>query len=335
MAKSTKVATTIFGGGAKEKLKIADVYEDGSTAVISGFKSKVDEISGNIGDALKGRRLDATSLSDMVRFEDGIKLDQRVVERRLEEFAGVRMGGDPGELLYKIKGPIGDQFTELTGIEANRVVDTAGKLYELRGSANDARGLFGVLNEMTNGILPDLIDMPAGVALMGELLKVAIDLGVPDALDAIMSKLENDEDRRQLLIDNLERSARAGDVDTLLKIRGYIGPQAMFARCRDIVQLVLQAFRFPNSEYTPRDHAGAFAKFNDLFDSVDPNWYKSDRPGITHLGAFSTASPDAIEVYQFCYDDSHDYRIEAMVGPSYEPTDLIQLAKKHWKELPV
>lgn len=335
MVKQTKVASTIFQSGGKDKVAAADIYSDGSKAVITGFKSKVDEISGNIGEAIKGRRLDATSFSDLIRIEDGVKIDERVLTRRLEEFSGVRVGGDPGELFHKIKGPITDQMTQLTGIEADRVVDVAGRIYELRGSANDARGLFGVLNEMTNGILPELIDTPAAIALMGNLLQVAIDLGVPDAIDAIMEKVQNEDDRKQLLIENMERSARAGDVDTLLKIRGYIGPETMYARCRDLVPLVMQAFRFPNVQDVPPDHLGWFNKFNDLFDSVQPNWWQSARPGITTLGPFNTASPDVLAIFQLCHDAAHDFRVLAMIGPSYEQTDLRQLAKKHWKELPL
>lgn len=332
MVKKPNLASTVFGGSGKDKLATADVYNDtvGTDDTLSGFQSTVSKSADRVGDLVKNSGMNATDLADLVDLTGGVGIDTDALSRRLSGLTGYRFDS-MSEFAMSIKEDALGAIDSWTGLELNGLVDTAGKFYPLiNGDVRDARELFGVIGDVLGDeYINKFVDLGAQAGFFGSLISKCIEFGIPDAIDVLFSKIEDEEMRKEMLIQNLDRAARSGDVETLNLIKDLIGPKEMVARCPEIVEFVLSGYRIRDRTDAP-DYWAHYNKIVALFNELDPKWCRDSagpiHPTITKLAPFTTASEVSIEIFTRV----GDYKTEALIAKSYPLSTMRATAKQQW-----
>ena len=181
--------------------------------------------------------------------------------------------------------------------------------------------------------LNKFIDIGAQAGFYGSLIQKCIDFGIPDAIDILFQKIEDEDMRKEMLIQNLERAARAGDVDTLNEIKGVIGPSEMMARCPELIKFVMAGYRIRDRTVVP-DYPAHYNKMVTLFNELDAQWCVTAmgvNPVVRKLDVFVGASEPAIEIFT----RTGDYQTEAMIAKSYPESTMRLTAKQLWPLLAI
>ena len=335
MAPNPRYSNSVFSGGGKEEIAAPDIYKDTIPAegTLSKFKSISNESVDKIGNMFKASRFNATDLTDMIDLKGGIGLNKDAALRKLEGVSSYRFDSLSG-FAESIKGDAIDMLGSFAGEENagmfDSVMDSAGKLYPLlSGDADSARDLFGIIGDVLGGEWVNKFpDFAAQVGFFGSLIEKAIELGIPDAIDDLFSKIEDEEMRKEMLISNAERVARAGDLDTLYEIKGLIGAENLHARVPELYKLCLQGYRIRDPRANPSLQE-IYDKMVNLFNEVDPGWDRTTRNGqvIGRLHCFATASESTKKVMS----SVGNHKDMIMIGPSYPPSTLKSLAKRDFK----
>lgn len=328
--KSTRVATPIFGSTTVDDLKVADVYEGdaSSTASYNKYKTIVSTTADNIISGVKNRKL--TDITSVIKpGADGLSIDKAAATRRIEQVAGMRL--DPNSIAQKaINSKAVSDLTGFSQAQTKKVYDSAGQLITLKkNDLSSASGLFSFISDFTGtGVVKEIVDHSAELALVGAGIDLAVELGLPDAIDSLVSKLHSSKDKKEALIKSCERAAKNGDLDTLYKIKGYIGGAAMHSQVPRLVEYVLAGYEFPEKEEedSNHDYQSIYDRMVGLFNEVDPYWVAGERNAVpcSKLMAFSNASEASLKVFTWV----GAYRIEAAIAASYERDSIKNIARK-------
>lgn len=333
MTNKPSVATTVFGGGGTDKLATVDVYKDSlnPNEVINNFKSVTSKSASKIGELFKTNRMDATDIADLIEINNGVGIDDEKALRRMQNMTGYRYD-NASSFAKSISSDAAALVEKLTGYEPSGLFDAVGDFYPLvSGDVTSARELMSIISDITdNEFVNSFVDISAEAGLFGTLMKYAIEMGLPDAVDILMDKIHDEDLRNRVLIENLETAARAGDLGSLYKIKELIGADAMMARCPNIVTLVLGGYRFRDRR-KPIDYQGIYTSMIELFTALDPHWDGTTRDGkpIGYLGMWATASENSIELFTRV----GSYKDEALIGRSYPSTTLKALARSSFKSV--
>lgn len=322
--KTPKITNSIFSGGGVEEIAAADVYKDTVSAesTLSTFKSSVSESVSKLGGMFKATKFDATDLVKSISLKDGVGLDKASLTRQLGQATGYRLDSTSSfassiqnDAVSKLAGYVGEKPGDLKNILGD-VTSLAS------GDAMSARSLFGIVGDVLGGSWVNYFpDIAGQAAFFGTLIEKAMELGIPDAIDDLLDKIDDEEMRKELLISNAEKCAKAGDLANLEIIKGYIGAAGLKAKVPDLVKYVMQGYKLPtnsSSNATVPDYAGIYAKMISLFNSVDPGWDTTVRNGvrISRLYCFVTASEGTRKVFAY----AGSYADVMLIAPSY-PTN--------------
>lgn len=323
MANRPTIVSTVFGGGGDEQLKVTDVYkaESGSDALLNDYVSSVTQGSNDMLSRLKGDNTSLSDLVDLIDIEDGaIKGNQNAIGRRAERAAGIDLSSKRA-FMDDFKRQMLDIASDATGVGFGG--DITGSASEFTEFVNDL---------LKSDLLPPVVDDYVNVAMIGSLIGLAIELELPEAIDKLLDKIDDDKAKKKALIANLERVARAADLPNLRKIRGWIGAAEMYARLPNIVQLIMAGFRLKTEEDETPNYGSIYNELIELFDSLDPEWSRRDRLGepISFIGYFAHASEDTLAVFT----QAGIYRTEAMIAKSYPTNQLRTMIRQHFPQSP-
>lgn len=335
MAIKSKVTNTVFGGGGREDLAAPDIYNDTVPAesTISSFKSAVSEGTAKVGEMFKTSRFNAKDVVGMIDLKGGVGLNNSAAIRQLEGVTGARFDTTSG-FIRSVQDKAVGALKEYTGYDATSLVDVTGRLIPLAsGDITSARDLFGLVDDLVGSdFLSQFPDLQGQAALFGSIIDTFIELGVPDALDDLFEKIEDEEMRKEILISNCERVARAGDLDTLYEIKGLIGAADMKARVPLLVKYVMQGYRVRDRR-TMKPHQETYDRMVTLFNEVDPQWAYTTRNGVRigRTQCFATASEATKEIFTAV----GEYVELALLAPSYPPTTFKSILKRDFKRIVV
>lgn len=336
MASNISFASTVFGGGGKEEIATPDVYNSTASAddTITNFKSRDNGVSSGLGKVFKVSKFNAKDIVAIVDVKNGIGLDKDALTRRMEQAAGYRVDQYSSIQKQIQKGALAD-FAKASGLGSTGLIDRNGNINSLlTGDKVTARGVMELVDGITgSSFLKQFPDIEAEVAFLGNIVGLALDLGIPDVIDGIMEKFENEEAKRAVLISNLTRCAKAGDLDSLYKIKGYIGGKNMYARCPKLVAYVMQGYSFPTSGDQP-NYRTVYDRMVALFNDVQADWdyrLRNDEK-IGRLEPFVTASEATRKIFTSVGGvgtvSGISHVTMALVGPNYTKNTLMSLAKK-------
>lgn len=336
MVKKPALASTVFGGSGKDQLASADVYSEtvSSDDTLSVFKSTVNKNADRVGDLVKNSGMNASDLAELVDLEGGVGLDADALTRRLGSLTGYRFDS-LSSFAQSVKTDVLGAVDSWTGLELNGLVDTAGKFYPLiNGDVRDARELFGMISDvMGDEYINKFVDLGAQAGFFGSLIEKCIEFGIPDAIDVLFSKIEDEEMRKEMLIQNLDRAARAGDVDTLNEIKDLIGAKEMVARCPEIIEYIMAGYRIRDRTVVP-NYQEHYDKMVKLFNELNPEWCYTRmgiHPSVSKLDVFTGANEVSIDIFSRV----GAYQVEALIAKSYPLSTLKATAKQQWPLLAI
>lgn len=318
-----KRVDSFFKGSPVEQLKVVDIYKESPDPdnILNSFQSLATSAKSKLAEVVKIPKLDARELVSLVDLKDGIRLDRKALGGRLMDSLGIR----EGEIPDTAKDNIFKAMEGYLGLENGLVKNTLGKALDLGDTPpEDASGFMSFLQGfLGDSSLAGIIDSTPVLGLLKGSIEQAVAMGLPDALDALLAKMDNEKDRINTLKTQVQQAALAADLETLRVIEKYMSPQEMLAQCPEIVEYVLSGFRMSRL----RPDATLQQYYDELttyFNHIDPNWIQSGTR--TKLHAFSRASSDALAVFQTI----GSYTVEALIARSYPVVDVIQNIKANY-----
>ena len=328
-----KLTNTVFGGGGREDLAAPDIYTDTVAAedTLSTFKSILGEGTNKVGDLFKTSRFNAKDVVSMIDLKGGVGLNNARALQQLESVTGKRFDSETG-FLSSVKDDAVAALKTYSGYDATSLVDAGGRVLPLlTGDITNARDLFGMVDDLLGSdFLSQFPDFQGQAALFGTLIDTFMNLGIPDAIDDLFEKIEDEEMRKEILISNCERVARAGDLDTLYEIKGLIGAKDMKARVPLLVKYVMQGYRVRDRR-TMKPHSETYGRMVGLFNEVDPEWAHTYRNGVK-IGK-TTCFASASEATREVFTSYGDYVELALIGPSYPTNTFKSILKRDFKRI--
>lgn len=319
-----KKVDSFFKGSPVEKLKVVDIYKESPDPdnVLNSFQSLATAAKSKIAEVVKIPKFDAKEIMSLVDLKDGLRLDRKALAARMMDSVGIR----EGEIPDTAKDNIFKAMEGYLGLENGLVKNTLGKAMDLGNTPpEDAAGFV----EFLNGYLGDssiagIVDSSPVLGFLKGTIDKAVEWGMPDALDALIAKVDAEEDRIDILKTQVQQAALAADLETLKVIEKYMSREEMLAQCPEIVEYVLAGFRMSRlrPDATLQQY---YTELVDYFNHIDPNWVVVGG-GRTKLSSFTRASSDALIVFQTV----GDYRTEALIARSYPVVDVLQLIKANY-----
>jgi len=335
VASSLSFTSTVFGGGGREEVAAPDVYGQTVTAdeTVSTFKTGTDSKVTSVANMFKNSGFSLANVTALVSVKDGVSLNKDVLTQRMESATGYRFDST-NQYEADTKAAALAEFGKNTGLNNTGLIDADGNVSQvLTGDQVAARGVFGLVAGLTGNTewLSKYPDLQAQAAVIGTVVAACLAIGLPDAIDDLLSKVDNEKERKKILINSLESRAKAGDLASLYKIKDYIGGREMYARCPKLVVYVLQGYSLPTSGTIPK-YVDVYNKMVGLFDAVQPGWDYDTRAGerIFRLEPFTTASESSKKIFQTAGSTATktgvDHRAMALIAPTYPSTLLKTLA---------
>ncbi len=192
----------------------------------------------------------------------------------------------------------------------------------------DVDSLANLISSITgNAQVIKVLDLEGENALFGTIIKSAIALGVPKAIDQILDKISDEKLRKKLMVDNLEISARMSDLVTVNKVLDEIGVEKALTKVPKLINVLLTFYRIPETK-KPESIASLKTKLLTLLNRINPTWSDTTRNGVTikNLEPFTYSSKDARTL--FTTDDN--YRTLAMIAPTYKSENVMRLLRRSY-----
>ncbi len=194
---------------------------------------------------------------------------------------------------------------------------------------DSAKGLVSLANSIAgNSELAKVLDMETQFAVMGNLLATASIFGVPQVIDTVLDKLDNDEEKAALLLDNTNSALSSGDVVLLSKILDFNSSDLVQTKSGGSVKSLLSNYRYPVGfdKTNITSYTNALTELVTLLNRLDVHWDGYSRNGVyvSNIEAFSVCSEDAYNL--FIRDPI--YKDRALISKTYTEESLIDLGIK-------
>ena len=265
-----------------------------------------------------------------VGFEDGINTDCCCHPNPFKGIGayGDKRAADSNKKLGTLQGPCCTCFGKL--LKGNKLLTGVKLIYDNYKVLSDmdiksATDVAVMLNTISgNSALASVLDMESQFSIMGTMLQRASELGIFDAIDMILAKMEDDEERKRLLIENLRSFIYNADLSSVNKVIDYIGANGVLGRVPEFTMLMMMFYKYPYGVDRPNiDLKNALEA---TLVRVDPNWalYSRDGNMISNLEPFSYASPEAIAVFAL---DSN-YFVPTQIAKAHPSLDIVARASQ-------
>lgn len=274
---------------------------------------------------LRSTGCSAENLIGLISTEGGkIGLNRDELEKRLSSAMGQSMYTlEPEFREYMI-----DSMAAMSGQDAATIKVAMRNVQSSVASdkQSDASALAQILSNITGAEETiQIFDLHAEVALIGSLLDKAIELGIPQATETLLEKIDDVEVQRRVALDRLRLAAIGSQLATVRSITRLAGSDAAMAKVPDIITLITQNYSWGYS--VQRDEYPA--KRDELIETLNllnPRWHLKRRDGqwVSDLEPFAMASEDALTLFKMS-----DYSLQAMVAPTYPKQYYATVARKY------
>ena len=324
---NAKLADTIFTAFPTEQILAVDAYgvKDNDTlnnviGKLSGFASNLLGSGGGLGNI--GR-----DLTRMVLSTDKLSLNTDALKDRLISSLGGRSG-----IIDSLSRTVRDSLSELglpsqvyDSIEATVRGTTS---YLSSNNVQSASQLFGLIERVTgDSELAKFLDVGAEATLLSTVFRESIDLGLPDAIDAMYNQASSSEAAYYALQSNIVVAADRGELQTIDTMITKLGAARVLADCPDVIARVLASYRFePGVTYA--DYEDLFTAMNSVFVKLDDHWGFHQRGGVwvTDMTAFERVSDDARTLLSNVGPFTQVLRLASF----YPSQELIEIAKRNY-----
>jgi len=223
-----------------------------------------------------------------------------------------------------------DMLAETTGSDADviRASMNAGEsVTEISGVRQTEVRSFSEFVSQYTGV-PELIqvfDLGAETAILDSLLSKSIDLGLPQAWQAIIDQIDDDKIKTTRALRSLRQAAILSDLTTVRSIVDRAGASRSLAEVPELVPLINRFYTWgsktPTSEYGKKRD-----ELISTLDSINPNWARKRRGDdwVDDLEPFNSASGQALTLLK-----QSDYAVQAMIAQPYPKSNYQTVARKY------
>lgn len=253
---------------------------------------------------LKTANCSAADLAKLILVKDGkFSLDTDTLKERLRGTVYRGVVGDSSDLneamLRRVDAYTGsnlaDGYVVVNGVRKNIAA----------ADLDSAKGVTEFLKTMSGDeAFIEYFDLQAEFAVIDSILDKGIELGIPQAIDILADKIEDDKARRELLIRSLRSSAQSSNLDNVEKVLDLIGVDKALTNVPDLIEVMLTNYYVdPNDKESERLGQLLLS----LLTRIDPIWprlpitnYQSlgNTEELVDLRHFNIASPMAKEIFK-------------------------------------
>lgn len=324
-----KLASTIFKTGPKDELLAVDVFGISDGNVLNNLSEK---LSGYALSALDSFRKSTGLSTDLTKLfqktASGFSIDPAALTDRVTK----ALSGS-SNLLRGLSEGLQQQLTQgVAGLSQQIYGQLQAKVGEVTRSLNlqntvsDARGILDLVNHISgNENLTQFFDVGAEANMLSGIFREAIQMGIPEAVEALAAAAQSSVAADYALRGNIEVAVTVSDLDTTALMIDKLGINRILADVPDAPHRLVMNYQLPQG--TAHDQLDAeFSKLSSVLDQLSPNWRHYERGGeaVSDLSLFYNASPDARRLFA----RRPELQLEALIAAEYRPTSMIQQARK-------
>lgn len=311
-----KIVAGFLDVGPKDDLLVTDVYGVSDGGILNGL---ADKIGGFAKDAFGSLRKSPNLLSDLTSMIASGGNNWAISKENLLDRVVSTLGGRAG-IVGNLATGLRDTITNGTGLPAG-IYDTAVALIGGNnsrfnaGNITSARDVFSLINQITNSNqMGGFTDIGSESSLMAGIMREAIALGVPDAIDVLVQHANNDEVAYNALYANMVVAVEYSDLDSINLMIEKIGVNAFLSQVPNAVPLLLSSYELPSGT-TEAEYETELEALEACLGALRPNWYQVKRNGVfvSDLTAYADLSADARKL--LLRRDEH--QVAAIIGATY------------------
>lgn len=282
--------------GPKDNTLVTDVYGVSDNNILNGLSEK---LTGFAKDSFNELRQSPSLVTDLVSMVSSGKTNWSLSKEGLADRIVGALGGRTG-LIDNLSSSLKGTILNATGLPEN-IYDTAVTLLGSNrvsfnaGQMGSAREVFSLINQITNSNeMKGFFDIGSESSLMSSVMREAIMLGVPDAIDVLVDNAKDDRIAYNALYANMQVAVENSDLDAINLMIVKVGVNAFLAQVPDAVPLLLASYELPVGT-TTENYDNELDALKEVLSSLRPNWGKVERDGemVFDLTAFATISDDA------------------------------------------
>lgn len=323
-----KLAPTLVTTGPNDKLLTVDAYDYSPKDIFSKFAGKLSDEGKGIFDSLGGGGGMAATVAGLLKkgTSGGFSLDTDQLKNRLIGAVGGKTGAI-NKLSEGFKSAVG----QATGIPAqllNRadVVINGVTRSIATGDIKSASTLFDLVGTVVNDSqLVNFLDVGAKTSLLSQVMREAMELGVPEAIDIVVSKANaNDKSALYALGSVVDTAVTTGNVSTVQLMVNNLGRDVIVSQYPQAVPQILASYAY-TKDPVEANMRPMYDELLTVLRGIDPNWDKYNRNGewVTNLNAFSGISNDA----RTLFSRYGEFSIAVLLGPQYPQTTILTQLK--------
>lgn len=271
---------------------------------------------------LRSTGCSAENLMDLIDVKNGrFTINQSLLDERISSALGESIHTlDP-----EMKEELRRSYYEMTGQDLDvLLVNVDGQQSSVGSDRYEETNAFLKVLRKVPGAEESVqvLDLHAEVLVLGGILDKAIDLGLPQAVDTVLAKVEDDRVRKEVVLSRVRPAAVASNLKVVREAVRLNSRDVVVAKVPDLVAVILRHYRFPSP--ATRVNYGTYRdELLTTLDMVDPQWAKTPRASdnLSYLGPFVDASEDALTLLS----DS-PYAVEVLLAKSYPERDQKQIA---------
>lgn len=281
--------------GPKDSTLVTDVFGISDNNILNGVSEK---ISGFAKDAFNEIRRSPNLVTDLVSMVSSGGKNWALSKEGLADRIVSALGGRTG-ILENLSSSLKGTIVNATGLPEN-IYDTAVSLLGSNrvsfnaGQMNSAREVFSLINQITgSNEMKGFFDVGSESSLMSGVMREAIILGVPDAIDVLVDKAKDDQIAYNALYANMRVAVENSDLDAINLMVTKVGVNAFLSQVPDAVPLLLSRYQLPMGT-TTENYDNELDALKAVLSSLRPNWGQVQRNGewVNDLTAFCTISED-------------------------------------------
>lgn len=227
-----------------------------------------------------------------------------------------------------LKGIVSDATKNILSDDVRVIIDGIENIRKT-GDLNSAAGVMNVLGQITGNPAFASVDIVGDkLGALGAIATNIAVLRIPELIDTVLDQIENEKEKKQYLIDNLDAFVVASDFYSINKTIDSAGSAAVLAKMPNIVVRILMFYRLPNGQDSPT--VAAANQLNDLLNRLDSSWLEYRRNGvsISNLEPFGSANPLAVNVLKLI----PAYLVQTTICKNYLTRDLVDLGRQYYPQ---
>jgi hypothetical protein len=331
---AAKIAPGFLQNGPKDDTLVTDPYGVSDNNILNSLGEKISGFAQDMFGELRSSPSLVSDLTSMLTNGGNFAISKEGLADRV---LGA-LGGQSGlirNLSDQLKGSIVNGMGLPEGIYDTAISLIGGQSSSINvGSINSAKEIFSLISTITrSNELGGLFDVGGESSLLAGVMREAIALGVPDAIDVLIENAKHDDIAYNALYANMQVAVDYSDLDTINTMIERVGVNAFLGQCPDAVQRLLSSYELPVGT-SSANYDNEWAALETVLNTLKPGWGKVDRDGalVNDLTFYANVSGDARKLMLRV----NDHLVPVLIGSTYpDKRDMISELRTMYPLVPL